>query len=47
LFGFTSHHARLAAMLLLELALFAVPALLLDRVLRSTMLEQWQRWRSR
>jgi O-antigen/teichoic acid export membrane protein len=47
LFGFTSHHARLAATLLLELGLFAAPALLLDRILRSTVLEQWQRWRGR
>jgi O-antigen/teichoic acid export membrane protein len=47
LFGFTSHPARLMAMALLELVLFAGPALVLDRTLRNTLLEQWQRWRSR
>lgn len=47
LFGFVSHHARLAAMVLLELALFAGPALVLDRALRNSLLEQWQRWRGR
>jgi O-antigen/teichoic acid export membrane protein len=47
LFGFASHHGRLAAMVLLELVLFAAPAVLLDRALRSALLEQWQRWRGR
>lgn len=45
LFDFTSHHARLAAMALLEVMLFAGPALMLDRSLRNILLEQWQRWR--
>lgn len=46
LFGLASHHARLAAMVVLELALFAGPALMFDRTLRNAVLEQWQRWRS-
>ena len=47
LFGLVSHPARLAAMVLLELVLFAGPALMLDRNLRNALLEQWQRWRGR
>lgn len=47
LFGCTSHLARLAAMVMLELVLFAWPALLLDRGLRNALLEQWQRWSGR
>ena len=44
LFGLVSHHARLLAMMSLELVLFAAPALVLDRTLRNALLEQWQRW---
>lgn len=47
LFGLVSHHARLGAMVLIELVLFAGPALALDRSLREAFLEQWRRWRGR
>jgi O-antigen/teichoic acid export membrane protein len=47
LFGVTSHAARLATMVMLELVVFAGPALLLDRNLRNALLEQWQRWGGR
>lgn len=44
MFGLASHHARLLAMMLLELVLFAGPALMLDRTLRNAVLDQWWRW---
>lgn len=47
LFGVTSHFGRLVAMALLMLALFVLPALLLDRALRQTLAEQWNRWFAR
>lgn len=47
LFGLTSHLARLLAMGVLIVALFVVPALVLDRALRAAFLGQWRRWRGR
>jgi O-antigen/teichoic acid export membrane protein len=47
LLGFTSHAARLAAMVMLELVMFAWPALLLDRNLRNALLKQWKHWSGR
>ena len=47
LFGLASHPARLAAMVLLELVLFAGPALALDGNLRNALRGPWQRWKAR
>lgn len=47
LLGTTSHIARLLVMTLLLLLMFVGPALVLDRMLREILFEQWQRWRRR
>lgn len=47
LFGLVSHIARIVAMGGLELVLFLLPALLIDRTLRDVFLDQWRRWHGR
>lgn len=46
LLGAVSHLGRLIAMGVLLLALFAGPAIAIDRGLREALLQQWTRWRN-